>query len=79
MLKSITLNAAEILGVSDRVGTLAMGLDATLFIADGNILETETQVLNAFVQGRKVDLDNRHQQLYRKYSAKYDQLFGEAK
>ena len=78
-LKSITLNAAEILGVADRVGTLATGLDATLFIADGNILETETQVQNAFVQGRKVDLDNRHQQLYRKYSAKYDQLFGEAK
>ncbi len=73
-LKAITLNAAEILGVADRVGSLAIGLDATLFVADGNILETETQVLQAFVQGRKVDLDNRHQQLYRKYSAKYDQL-----
>ncbi len=73
-LKAITLNAAQILGVADRVGSLARELDATLFIADGNILETETQVLQAFVQGRKVDLDNRHQQLYRKYSAKYDQL-----
>ncbi|MDX1925410.1 MAG: amidohydrolase family protein [Pirellulaceae bacterium] len=78
-LKSITLNAAQILGVADRVGALATDLDATLFIADGNILETETQVLQAFVQGRKVDLDNRHQQLYRKYSAKYDQLLGKAK
>jgi imidazolonepropionase-like amidohydrolase len=78
-LKSITLNAAQILGVADRVGALATDLDATLFIADGNILETETQVLHAFVQGRKVDLDNRHQQLYRKYSAKYDQLTSEAK
>lgn len=78
-LKSITINAAQILNVADRVGALAPELDATLFIADGNILETETQVLQAFVQGRKVDLDNRHQQLYRKYSAKYDQLIGEAK
>jgi imidazolonepropionase-like amidohydrolase len=78
-LKSITLDAAQILGVADRVGALATDLDATLFIADGNILETETQVLQAFVQGRKVDLDNRHQQLYRKYSAKYDQLLGKVK
>ena len=73
-LQAITLNAAQILGVADRVGAIASELDATLFIADGNILETETQVVQAFVQGRKVDLGNRHQQLYRKYSAKYDQL-----
>lgn len=73
-LKAITLDAAQILGIAGRVGSIATGLDATLFIADGNILETETQVEQAFVQGRKVDLDNRHQQLYRKYSAKYNQL-----
>ncbi len=78
-LKAITLNAAQILGVSDRVGSIATGQDATLFVADGNILETETKVLQAFVQGRKVDLDNRHQQLYRKYSAKYDQLSEQTK
>jgi len=78
-LKAITLHAAQILGVADRVGSLATDLDATLFIADGNILETETQVEQAFVQGRRVDLDNRHHQLYRKYSAKYDQLAEETK
>jgi imidazolonepropionase-like amidohydrolase len=77
-LKAITLSAAQILGVADRVGSIATDMDATLFIADGNILETETQVERAFVQGRKVDLDNRHQQLYRKYSAKYDQLSEQA-
>lgn len=71
-LRAITLSPAEILGVADRVGAIAKNRDATLFITDGNILETETQVEMAFVQGRKVDLDNRHQQLYRKYQAKYD-------
>lgn len=71
-LRSITLGPAEILGVADRVGSLQVGLDATLFIADGNILETPTQVEAAFVQGRKVDLENKHTQLYRKYSAKYE-------
>ncbi|QDV26104.1 amidohydrolase family protein [Aureliella helgolandensis] len=72
-LRAITLSPAEILGVADRVGALRVGMDATLFVADGDILETATQVESAFIQGRVVDLDNRHKQLYRKYSAKYDQ------
>ncbi len=70
-VRSITLSTAEILGAADRVGALAPGLDATLFIADGDILETPTQVTHAFIQGRAVDLNSRHTQLYKKYSAKY--------
>jgi imidazolonepropionase-like amidohydrolase len=73
-LRAITLSPAEILGVADRVGSLEVGKDATLFIADGNILETPTHVEQAYIQGRKVDLDNKHKQLYRKYSEKYDRL-----
>lgn len=72
-LRSITLSTAEILGAADRVGSLAVGLDATLFIADGDILETPTQVTHAFIQGRTVDLNSRHTQLYKKYSAKYSE------
>ena len=70
-IRSITLSTAEILGAADRVGSLAPGLDATLFLADGDILETPTQVTHAFIQGRAVDLNSRHTQLYKKYSAKY--------
>jgi imidazolonepropionase-like amidohydrolase len=66
-LRAITLSPAEIIGVADRVGSLEAGKDATLFIGDGDILETPTHVEAAFIQGRLVDLDNRHQQLYRKY------------
>ena len=72
-LRAITLSTAEILGVADRVGSLAPGLDATLFIADGDILETPTHVTHAFIQGRAVDLSSRHTQLYEKYSTKYAQ------
>ncbi|MFN3192203.1 MAG: amidohydrolase family protein [Aureliella sp.] len=71
-LEAITLAPAKILGVEDRVGSLAVGKDATLFIADGNILETPTQVEAAYIQGRTVDLDNKHRQLFRKYSSKYE-------
>jgi imidazolonepropionase-like amidohydrolase len=70
-LRSITLSTAEILGVEDRVGSLAVGRDATLFIADGDILETPTQVSHAYIQGRPVDLSNRHTRLCEKYQAKY--------
>lgn len=72
-LKAITLYPAQILGVADRVGSLEVGKDATLFVADGDPLETPTHVLAAWIRGRKVDLNDRHKTLYRKYEAKYSQ------
>jgi imidazolonepropionase-like amidohydrolase len=78
-LKSITHYPAEILGVADRVGSLAAGKDATLFVADGDILVTATQVTAAWVRGRKVDLNDRHKRLYHKYEEKYQQLGQETK
>jgi len=70
-LRAITLSAAEILGVADRVGSISTGKDATLILADGDILETETNVEAAFIQGRAVDLGSRHKMLYEKYKLKY--------
>ncbi len=73
-LRSVTQYPAEILGIADRVGTLEPGKDATLFVSDGDPLETETLVTAAWIQGRKVDLTSRHTQLYDKYRTKYRQL-----
>ncbi len=70
-IRAITLSAAEILGVSDRIGSIAGGKDATLVVADGDILETESNVTHAFVQGRRVDLSSKHTMLYEKYKKKY--------
>ena len=70
-LKAITLYPAQILGCADRVGSLDAGKDATLFVADGDILETPTHVVQAFVQGRQLDLTSKHTQLYQKYKEKY--------
>jgi len=72
-IRSITLSPAEIFGVSDRIGSLTVGKDATLILTDGNILETPTQVIKAFIQGRAVDLSSKHTQLNEKYKAKYRQ------
>ena len=73
-LRAITLYPAEILGVAERVGSLEVGKDATLFITDGDPLETETNVSAAFVQGRMIDLDDKHKRLWRKYQKRYEQL-----
>jgi imidazolonepropionase-like amidohydrolase len=73
-LKAITLYPAQILGIADRVGSLEAGKDATLFVADGDPLDTPTQITAAWIQGRKVDLDDRHKRLYHKYEEKYKQL-----
>ncbi|MDZ7362630.1 MAG: amidohydrolase family protein [candidate division KSB1 bacterium] len=72
-LKAITLYPALILGVADRVGSLETGKDATLFVADGDLLEIKTQVSQLFIQGRKIDLGNKHRALYEKYTKKYQQ------
>jgi imidazolonepropionase-like amidohydrolase len=75
-LKSITLYAAQILGIADRVGSLEPGKDATLIITNGDPLELSTSVEQAFIQGKKIDLRDKHKRLYEKYQEKYKQLSG---
>ncbi|HIF00670.1 MAG TPA: imidazolonepropionase [Fuerstia sp.] len=72
-LRSITLYPAQILGISDRVGSLGPGKDATLIVTTGDPLETDTHVTRAFVQGRSVQLTSRHTRLRDKYLEKYRQ------
>jgi imidazolonepropionase-like amidohydrolase len=43
-LKSITINAAEIMGVADRVGSIEVGKDADLVVLDGDPLEAMTRI-----------------------------------
>lgn len=73
-LKSVTLYPAQILGVSEQVGSLEVGKDATLIVTDGDPLEIMTQVEMEFIQGREVDLTSRHTQLYEKYLEKYRRM-----
>jgi len=69
----LTGNLAKILGIDDRAGTLEVGKDANLFISRGDALDVRTsEVLHAFIQGRKIDLDNQQKVLYRKFRDKYE-------
>jgi imidazolonepropionase-like amidohydrolase len=71
-LKLITANNAKILGIDKMVGTLQVGKHATLIVSAGDVLDMRTaKVEHAFIQGKKVDLDDKQKRLYRKYAEKY--------
>jgi imidazolonepropionase-like amidohydrolase len=76
-LKSVTLYAAQILGIADKVGSLEPGKDATLIVTTGDPLQPPTVTEQIFIEGKKVNLTDKHKQLYEKYRTKYQQLSGQ--
>ncbi len=70
-LRSITLDAAAVLGIDDRCGSLAVGKDATLIVSKGDALDMRTNDIRfAFIQGRRIVLDDHQKQLYRMYKSR---------
>jgi imidazolonepropionase-like amidohydrolase len=71
-LSAITLNAATILGIADKTGSIEAGKDANIVVSEGDILDMRTNIItNAFIQGRQIDLNNKQKQLAQKYETKY--------
>ncbi len=71
-LSAITFNAAKILGIDHITGTLEEGKDANIIVSEGDILDMEHSIVDlAFIQGRKINLDNRQTQLAERYKYKY--------
>jgi len=71
-LSAITLNAAKILGVADKTGSIEVGKDANIVISEGDILDMKSSIItHAFIQGRTVDLTDKHKQLAERYKYKY--------
>jgi imidazolonepropionase-like amidohydrolase len=69
-LKAVTIYPAEILGISDRVGSIEQGKIANLIVTDGDPLEIRTQIKHVFINGRDIPLTSRHTELYEKYKAR---------
>lgn len=73
-LKTITSNTAKALGIDNRVGTLEVGKDATLFVSNGDALDYRGNVItHVFISGKLVTLSGGQQELYERYSKKYGQ------
>lgn len=55
-LSALTIRAAEIFGVADRLGSIETGKIANLTVTRGDIFERNARVTNVFIDGREVDL-----------------------
>jgi len=53
-LKAITINAADVIGLSDQVGSLKAGKVADVVIYDGHPLDTRSHVTTVIASGEKV-------------------------
>ena len=72
--KALTLWPATIFGVQKNYGSIEIGKSATLFVSTGMALDALTNKLEfAFIDGRNVELQNRHTRLSEKYRARYKQ------
>jgi imidazolonepropionase-like amidohydrolase len=69
-LKSITLNPAQMLGAGGSLGSLDMGKQANVIIADGDPLDVKTDVKHVFIQGVEIDMKNMQTELRDRYQRK---------
>ena len=53
-LQAITINPALHLGVAERVGSLEVGKDADVVIADGDVMVSDTHVRTVMLNGRRM-------------------------
>ena len=66
-LKAVTINAAEVFGLADKLGSIEVGKDATLFVSTGDPFETKTQIRHVFIEGYRIPMSNRHIRLYQEF------------
>src|SRR5262249_33829770 len=56
-IRAMTISAATIAGLGDRLGSIEKGKAANLVVADGSIFDDKTKITHVFVEGRRVALD----------------------
>jgi imidazolonepropionase-like amidohydrolase len=66
-LKAVMLNAAQIFGLADQLGTLEPGKIANIIVTSGDPLQLQTQVRYLFINGQLTSTDNKHRELYEQY------------
>ena len=65
--RALTLGAAGILGVADRIGSIEVGKVADLIVTTDTPLQAASVVTHMFVAGRPVELTSMHTENYEKF------------
>ncbi len=65
--KAITIVPAELFQLDDKLGSLEVGKQATLFISNGHPFETSTDIEQVFIKGWKIPMQSRHTELYEEF------------
>ena len=63
-LRAVTIVPAELFGVADKLGSIEVGKNATLFVSDGDPFETKTNILQVFIGGWQMPMVSRQTLLY---------------
>lgn len=69
-LKAVTINAAEFMGISDKVGSLEVGKEATLLITTGTPLDMTSNIQQSYIQGREINMMDIQKFFFEKYMTK---------
>ena len=69
-LKAVTINAAQIWGHGDEIGSVEKGKVADLMVTTGDPLEISTQVKYVFIKGKEIPLVNKQTRLYERYMSR---------
>lgn len=71
-LSCITLQAAKILGIDNRIGSIEVGKEATIVVAEGDLLDMKSSKVSAvYIKGEPVEINDVQQALNKKYRQKY--------
>ena len=73
-IKAVTINAAEFMGLSDRLGSLEPGKQATFLITTGTPIDMTSNILQAYIQGRELDMNDIQKHFFNKYMEKVRQM-----
>jgi len=72
-LKAVTINAAEMMGIADKVGSLEVGKQGTLLITTGTPLDMTSNIDQAYIQGRELNMMDIQKWFFQKYMEKIKQ------
>jgi imidazolonepropionase-like amidohydrolase len=69
-IRALTLDAARILGVDAKIGSIDAGKLANLVVIEGDPLEIRSKIQHVIIGGRDVPLESKHTELYKRFMAR---------